>query len=354
MGEKKDKKDDKKDKKDDKKDKKDKKEKDDKKDKKDEKKDDKKKDDKKKAKDKISLNTEGKAKASNCIKKMILGERGWASWVKETNIEKIPVSTPWEFQLGHVVYKCMNLEYQTKKKKINPEEDPKFKTQYYELVQSLADAIALVRKQFKHEFPNVPESEILPMQDALAVQERFRDGSVGGLRFNLLWYLENGAHLISGGSFLKRHATTVFKPFGIQQQMVHAISEPGPQCVFGIAPPGTGKTAVVCHLLSLFPGHQLVFCCAALPVVLGVGRISNSLGVPFAFVKGRQITPSYSCGKGLGHFNDGMKDLMDGTFPNAIESLKYKIILENIQRKKKRLAIKKRQRSMFDLKKSPK
>merc|ERR1711957_626443 len=115
-----DKKDDKKDKKDDKKDKKDKKEKDDKKDKKDDKKDDKKKDDKKKAKDKISLNTEGKAKASNCIKKMILGERGWASWVKETNIEKIPVSTPWEFQLGHVVYKCMNLEYQTKKKKINP------------------------------------------------------------------------------------------------------------------------------------------------------------------------------------------------------------------------------------------
>merc|ERR1712160_159361 len=61
--------------------------KDDKKDKKDDK-NDKKKDDKKKAKDKISLNTEGKAKASNCIKKMILGERGWASWVKETNIEK--------------------------------------------------------------------------------------------------------------------------------------------------------------------------------------------------------------------------------------------------------------------------
>ena len=28
---------------------------------------------------------------------------------------------------------------------------------------------------------------------------------------------------------------------------------------------------------------RLVFCCPALPVVLSVGRISNTLGIPYAF-----------------------------------------------------------------------
>ena len=32
----------------------------------------------------------------------------------------------------------------------------------------------------------------------------------------------------------------------------------GPQLVFGIAPPGTGKTAVVSHILNLFPVHTLL------------------------------------------------------------------------------------------------
>ena len=36
--------------------------------------------------------------------------------------------------------------------------------------------------------------------------------------------------------------------------------------------------------LGQFPGHpRLVFCCPALPVVLSVGRISNTLGIPYAF-----------------------------------------------------------------------
>merc|ERR1719238_1908801 len=161
------------------------------------------------------------------------------------------------------------------------------------------------------------------MQDVLHLQERFRDGPVAGLQFDLLWYLKNGAHLISGSSFMKRHGTTVFKPFGIQEKMVDAIYSPGPQCVFGIAPPGTGKTAIVPHLLSLFPGHSLVFCCAALPVVLGVGRIANSIGVPYAFVKGRRLTPSYSCGRGLGTHIDRLDEQPPYT---AVESLKYMVV----------------------------
>lgn len=336
--------------------KKEKKGKDDKKDDKKEKKGKDEKEVKKKKKDAVTLNTEGKAKAKHCVQNMILGQeknRGWLSWIDEKSIDRIPVSTPWEFQLAHVIFKCMSLEYQTKKKKETP--DLALYNQYYEMVQALADAISLIRKQYKHEFPNVKESDILPLQDALAIQARFRDGSAHEkLKFDLLRYLKTGAHLISGSSFMKRHQTSVFKPFGIQEKMVVAICEPGPQCVFGIAPPGTGKTAVVCHLLSLFPGHQLVFCCAALPVVLGVGRISNSLGVPFAFVKGRQITPSYSCGKGLGHFADGQRDSMDQPFKDAVASLKYKVVMENMMRKKKRLATTKRKRSMFDLKKNPK
>lgn len=86
--------------------------------------------------------------------------------------------------------------------------------------------------------------------------------------------------------------------------------------VFAIAPPGTGKTAIVprvgfayycstdygrllkervvrlhltsfsqrvvyvpevSHLLSLFPGYTLVFCCAALPVVLSVRAAQESV-----------------------------------------------------------------------------
>merc|ERR1712137_735085 len=300
---------------------------------KDKKKKEDKKEDKKKKKDQVTLNKTERAQAEHCVKGMILGakgKKGFSDWIEEKDIDKIPVTTPWEFQLAHVVYKCMTLEYTSRKKKENP--DPAV---YYELVQAMADAISLLKRQYQLEFPNGSETDILPLQDVLAVQKRFRDGSVGTLKFDLLWYLQNGAHLIAGSSFMKRHRTTVFKPLGIQEKMVEAIYSPGPQCVFGIAPPGTGKTAIVCHLLSLFPGHSLVFCCAALPVVLGVGRIANTLGVPFAFVKGRKITPSYSCGRGLHHFTDGMIDLV-GNFQNAVEAMRYKIILENLQRKKKK------------------
>merc|ERR1712100_825501 len=88
----------------------DKKDKKDKKDKDADKKDDKKKDDKKKKKDQITLNNEGKTKAKHCVQNMILGAKGWASWIEESHIERIPIGTPWEFQLAHVVYKCMNFE----------------------------------------------------------------------------------------------------------------------------------------------------------------------------------------------------------------------------------------------------
>jgi len=347
---KKDKKDDKKDKKDDKKDKKD--------DKKDEKKDEKasKKDDKKKSKkDKVVLTNPEKMQAKNMIDNMIYGKNGkdkvivcgWANMMDE---EEIGVKTPWEFQLAHVVRMCLQMEYSAKKKKENP--DP---AKYYGMVQALADAIALVRRQYQLEFPEIKVSELatkmLPLADAYAVQKRFIEGSVGSLKFDLLWYLQNCAHLISGSFFMNRHKTTVFKPFGIQIQMVDAIMRPGPQLVFGIAPPGTGKTAVVAHLLNLFPQHSLVFCCAALPVVLAVGRISNSLGIPYAFIKGRRLTPSFSCGRGLGTHENTTHELAGPQ--TAIESLRYLCKNLNLERKKKRLALKKRLRNLHDLKKFP-
>ena len=41
----------------------------------------------------------------------------------------------------------------------------------------------------------------------------------------------------------------------------------------------TSTMTATCKLLM----PRLVFCCPALPVVLSVGRISNTLGIPYAF-----------------------------------------------------------------------
>merc|ERR1719359_2644017 len=103
----------------------------------------------------------------------------------------------------------------------------------------------MLRRQYQHNFPGVPEEQFLPLQDAIAVQKRMMDGSAGGIKFELLWYLRNGASLLAGSAFAKKHISTVFKPFLIQEQMVEGIFKPGPQLIFGIAPPGTGKTATV-------------------------------------------------------------------------------------------------------------
>jgi len=341
---------DKKDKKDDKdkKDKKDKKEEDDKKDKKD-KKDAK---DKKKKKDAVQLNAKEKLQVQNLIKNMIYGESGknktiTTGWVNLIDEKDIPRLTPWEFQLAHIMRTSMALEYSAKKKKEVPD-----LSLYYEMCQSLADAIGLIKKQYSFEFPQTPMEDVLPLQDALALQTRFREGSVAGAKFDLLWYLQNGAHLLAGSGFAKKHRTTVFKPFKIQELMIDAILQPGPQLVFGIAPPGTGKTAVVSHILNLFPVHTLVFCCPALPVVLSVGRISNTLGIPYAFCKGRRITPSYSCGRGLGTHVD-MPAEPNKPAQTAVETLRYMVVKLNLERKKKRLAEKKRKRNLHDLKRFP-
>lgn len=341
---------DKKDKKDDKdkKDKKDKKEEDDKKDKKD-KKDAK---DKKKKKDAVQLNQKEKLQVQNLIKNMIYGESGknktiTTGWVNLVDEKDIPRLTPWEFQLAHIMRTSMALEYSAKKKKEVPDLNL-----YYEMCQSLADAIGLIKKQYSFEFPQNSLEDILPLQDALALQTRFREGSVAGAKFDLLWYLQNGAHLLAGSGFAKKHRTTVFKPFKIQELMIDAILQPGPQLVFGIAPPGTGKTAVVSHILNLFPVHTLVFCCPALPVVLSVGRISNTLGIPYAFCKGRRITPSYSCGRGLGTHVD-MPAEPNKPAQSAVECLRYMVVKLNLERKKKRLAEKKRKRNLHDLKRFP-
>jgi len=340
---------DKKDKKDDKdkKDKKDKKEEDDKKkDKKDSK------DSKKKKKDAVQLNAKEKLQVQNLIKNMIYGESGknksiTTGWVNLIDEKEIPRLTPWEFQLAHIMRTSMALEYSAKKKKEIPDLNL-----YYEMCQSLADAIGLIKKQYLHEFPQNTIEEVLPIQEALALQNRFREGSVAGAKFDLLWYLQNGAHLLAGSGFAKKHRTTVFKPFKIQELMIDAVLQPGPQLVFGIAPPGTGKTAVVSHILNLFPVHTLVFCCPALPVVLSVGRISNTLGIPYAFCKGRRITPSYSCGRGLGTHVD-MPAEQGRSAQTAVDSLRYAVVKLNLERKKKRLAEKKRKRALHDLKRFP-
>jgi len=268
---------------------------------------------------------------------------GWANMILDKDIPRL---TPWDFQLAHVVRQCLTLEYATKKKgEANPKD-------YYEMLQSLADAIALLRQQFMAEFPKASANDLLPLLDALTVHERMRQGCIGNIKFDMMWYLQHCPHLIAGSTFMNQHRTTVFKPFAIQEKIVEAICAPGPQLVFGIAPPGTGKTALVSHLLSLFPGHSLVFLCAALPVVLGVGRISNMLGIPYAFVKGRRLTPSYACGKALSTHVDKTL-IVDGVPPmelTAVESLRYLCVKLNLERKKKRLATKKRQRGLFDLK----
>jgi len=345
------------------KDKKDKKDKDDKKDKKDDKKDKKDKEeekkdgkdakkDKKSKKDQVVLNAKEKLQVTHLIRNMIFGENGKGKtivtgWVNMIDEKDIPALTPWEFQIAHVARQCLLLEATTKKKKENP--DP---AMYYEVMQSLADAISVLRRQYKLEFDGVAEDALLPLRDTLLLQERLREGSVGTLRFDLLWYLQHGAHLLAGSSFMKRHKSTVFKPFKIQELMVDAIIRPGPQLVFGIAPPGTGKTAIVSHLLNLFPAHSMVFCCAALPVVLSVGRICTMLGLPVAFVKGRRITPSWSCGKHLhSHIDTVASDMLPAM--TALESLRYLVIKLNLQRKQRRLAEKKRLRGMFDLKRMP-
>lgn len=326
-----------------------KKEKDDKKSSKKDEKDDKK--SSKKKKDQVVLNSKEKLQAKNLLDNMVYGLNGkgktiTTGWVNMIDEKEIPVLTPWEFQIAHILKQCLALEYATKKKKENPD----FMV-YYEMCQALADGIGYLKKQYAYEFPETPLESFLPLSEAIAVQKRFMAGSVGTLNFDLLWYLQHGAHLLAGSAFAKKHTTTVFKPFLIQEKIVDAITKPGPQCVFGIAPPGTGKTAVVAHLLNLFPGHTLVFCCAALPVVLGVGRISNTLGIPYAFVKGRRITPSYSCGRGLGTHVDDLT--AEGGGKTAVESLKYLTVRLNLERKKKRLAEKKRKRHLHDLKRNP-
>eukprot|EP00434_Breviolum_minutum_P011513 symbB.v1.2.010151.t1/scaffold660.1/size175713/8 len=96
----------------------------------------------------------------------------------------------------------------------------------------------------------------------------------------------------------------------------------------------------------------LVFCCPALPVVLSVGRISNTLGIPYAFCKGRRITPSYSCGRGLGTHVD-MPAEQGRSAQTAVDSLRYAVVKLNLERKKKRLAEKKRKRALHDLKRFP-
>lgn len=348
----------KKEEKEDKKDKKDKdkdKDKKDKKDKEDDKKKDKKddkKDSKKKKKDAVQLNAKEKVQVQNLIKNMIYGESGknksiTTGWVNLIDEKDMPRLTPWEFQLAHIMRTSMAMEYSAKKKKEVPDLNL-----YYEMCQSLADAIGLIKKQYLHEFPQNSFEDVLPIQEALALQSRFREGSVTGAKFDLLWYLQNGAHLLAGSSFAKKHRTTVFKPFKIQELMIDAVLQPGPQLVFGIAPPGTGKTAVVSHILNLFPVHTLVFCCPALPVVLSVGRISNTLGIPYAFCKGRRITPSYSCGRGLGTHVD-MPAEQNKPAQSAVESLRYAVVKLNLERKKKRLAEKKRKRALHDLKRFP-
>ncbi|CAD7945636.1 unnamed protein product [Amoebophrya sp. A120] len=275
---------------------------------------------------------------------MVFGEgkakqnAGWANLIGDKDI---PSNSPWDFQLAQVLYKGLAMEYRFRKKKETPD-----MIAYYDQMQSLADSINMVRKQFSFFFQPDEIAECLPIRDALALQERLQAGSCG-LKFDLEWYMKNGAHLLAGSWFAKKHVgRTSFQPFRIQEQMSDAILTEGPQLVWGIAPPGTGKTAVVPHLLNLFPDHTLVFICAALPVVLGVGQVATSLGLPYALVKNKRITPAFSCGRKLGHHVD-VED------KRAVQSLRETVIQMNLERKANRLKMVKRKRAALDFKRMP-
>eukprot|EP00392_Amoebophrya_sp_AT5.2_P009090 g9118.t1 len=330
---KKDKKGDKKDKKDDKKDKKE-----------DKKKEEKGGKDAKKKKPAVVLNAKEKLQASNLIKSMVFGEgkaKAMAGWANLIGDKEIPSNSPWDFQLAQVLFKGLTMEYRFKKKKETPDVHA-----YYDQMQSLADSINQFRKQLSYFFKPEEIEQFLPVRDALLLQDRLQSGSAG-IVFDLEWYMKNGAHLLAGSWFAKKHVgRTSFQPFRIQEQMSDAILTEGPQLVWGIAPPGTGKTAVVPHLLNLFPDHTLVFVCAALPVVLGVGQVATSLGLPYALVKNKRITPAFSCGHKLGHHVD-VEDL------RAVQSLRDTVIQMNLDRKKDRLRMVKRKRRAVDFKRMP-
>merc|ERR1711972_705973 len=68
--------------------------------------------------------------------------------------------------------------------------------------------------------------------------------------------------------------------------------------------------------------------------------------------KGRRITPSYSCGRGLATHVD-MPGEAGKPAQSAVESLRYLVVKLNLERKKKRLAEKKRKRNLHDLKRFP-
>ncbi|CAD7967446.1 unnamed protein product [Amoebophrya sp. A25] len=275
---------------------------------------------------------------------MIFGEgkaknmAGWANLIQEKDI---PSNSPWDFQLAQVLFKGLQLEYRFRKKK-----EVVDKIQFYDAMQSLADSINMVRKQLSFFFSHEEIEKSMMIKDALCLQQRMQGGSCG-ISFDLEWYMRNGAHLLAGSSFAKKHVgRTSFQPFKIQEQMADAVLSEGPQLVWGIAPPGTGKTAVVPHLLNLFPDHTLVFVCAALPVVLGVGQVACSLGLPYALVKNKRITPGFSCGRKLGHHVD-VED------KRAVQSLKETVIQMNLERKANRLKMVKRNRRALDFKRMP-
>lgn len=76
----------------------------------------------------------------------------------------------------------MALEYKFKKKKETVE-----LLVFYDQMQSLADAINQVRKQYKFSFTEEQiEKEMLPLRDALELQNRLKSGSCG-VNFDLEW-----------------------------------------------------------------------------------------------------------------------------------------------------------------------
>lgn len=167
------------------------KKKDKKKDKKEDKKEDKKtakasatSKDKKKSKPTVSLNTKEKLQAANLIKTMIYGENsknsvGWANLVSEKDL---PTNTPWEFQLAQVMHRGLVAEYRNRKKK-----EPMEKLAYYDLCQSLADALNQVKKQYAFFYKRDEMEAVLPLRDALRLQNRLQEGSAG-VKFDLEWY----------------------------------------------------------------------------------------------------------------------------------------------------------------------
>merc|ERR1719193_1048493 len=178
----------------------------DKKDKKEKK--DKKSSKKKAKKDAVKWTRKEKLQVANLIKNMIYGSDGdkgqVSGWINFVSEKEVPVTCPWEFQLAHCLYRCLNMEYEFEKKKNAPDQ-----RLFYAEMRSLADAIGQIDVKYRLCFSEEDVPSSAPVNIAVAIQKRLNAGSAG-IKFDPDWYLANKSRLLSGSFASKKntHTTT--------------------------------------------------------------------------------------------------------------------------------------------------